>query len=70
MFICALNEYFGNPWVVDAFQISDEHGVATPANWIPSEEVIVPPPKTKEQAEKRMAEGFDCKDWFFCKKKL
>lgn len=56
--------------VIDAFQTSDEHGVATPANWEPGEEVIVPPPKTKEQAEKRMAEGFDCKDWFFCKKKL
>jgi len=22
------------------------------------------------EPEKRMREGFDCKDWFFCKKKL
>jgi peroxiredoxin (alkyl hydroperoxide reductase subunit C) len=56
--------------VVDAFQTSDKHGVATPANWEPGLEVIVPPPKTKEQAEKRVKEGYDCADWFFCKKKL
>jgi peroxiredoxin (alkyl hydroperoxide reductase subunit C) len=56
--------------VIDAFQTSDKHGVATPANWHPGEEVIVPPPKTKEQAEKRLQEGYDCADWFFCKKKL
>ncbi|TFF68638.1 peroxiredoxin, partial [Candidatus Thorarchaeota archaeon] len=32
--------------------------------------VIVPPPKTAEDAEKRMKEGFECADWFFCKKKI
>ena len=56
--------------VIDAFQTSDKHGVATPANWTPGQEVIVPPPKTKEQAEQRLKEGYDCADWFFCKKKL
>ncbi|MGY5852846.1 MAG: peroxiredoxin [Candidatus Thorarchaeota archaeon] len=56
--------------VVDAFQTSDKHKVATPANWRPGDEVIVPPPKTKEAAEKRLLEGYDCADWFFCKKKL
>ena len=56
--------------VIDAFQTSDKHGVATPANWTPGQEVIVPPPKTKAQAEKRLQEGYDCADWFFCKKKL
>ncbi|MBD3405813.1 MAG: peroxiredoxin [Candidatus Lokiarchaeota archaeon] len=56
--------------IIDAFQTSDKHGVATPANWEPGKEVIVPPPKTQEAAEKRLAEGYDCKDWFFCKKKL
>jgi peroxiredoxin (alkyl hydroperoxide reductase subunit C) len=56
--------------VIDAVQTSDKYGVATPANWKPGEEVIVPPPKTVEGAEKRMREGFDCKDWFYCKKKL
>jgi peroxiredoxin (alkyl hydroperoxide reductase subunit C) len=56
--------------VIDAFQTSDKHGVATPANWHPGDDVIVPPPKTTAQAEKRLAEGYDCADWFFCKKKL
>ena len=56
--------------VIDAFQTSDKHKVATPANWQPGDEVIVPPPKTAADAEKRMNEGYDCKDWFFCKKKL
>ena len=56
--------------VIDAFQTSDKHGVATPANWEPGQEVIVPPPKTKAGAEKRVKEGYDCADWFFCKKKL
>jgi len=56
--------------IIDAFQTSDEHGVATPANWRPGDDVIIPPPKTKKEAEKRLKEGFDCADWFFCKKKL
>ncbi len=56
--------------VIDAFQTSDKHGVATPANWEPGDDVIVPPPKTKAEAEKRLKEGYDCADWFFCKKKL
>lgn len=54
--------------IIDAFQTSDKHKVATPANWKPGDAVIVPPPKTKEAAEKRLQEGYDCKDWFFCKK--
>jgi peroxiredoxin (alkyl hydroperoxide reductase subunit C) len=56
--------------LIDSLQTGDKHGVATPANWMPGDEVIVPTPKTKAQAEKRLKEGFDCTDWFFCKKKL
>jgi peroxiredoxin (alkyl hydroperoxide reductase subunit C) len=56
--------------IIDAFQTSDKHKVATPANWRPGDDVIVPPPKTKEEAEKRLQEGYDCADWFFCKKKI
>ena len=56
--------------IIDAFQTSDKHKVATPANWRPGDAVIVPPPKTKEEAEKRLNEGYDCADWFFCKKTL
>ena len=56
--------------VVKALQTSDEHQVATPANWQPGDPVIVPPPRTQESAEDRLREGFDCKDWYFCTKKL
>jgi peroxiredoxin (alkyl hydroperoxide reductase subunit C) len=57
--------------VVKALQTTDEHGVATPANWEPGQQVIMPPPKSAEAAEQRVAEeGMDCKDWYFCKKDL
>jgi len=56
--------------LVDALQTTDKNKVATPANWHPGDPVIVPPPKTAAAAEKRMSEGYDCADWFFCKKKL
>ncbi|TFG13496.1 peroxiredoxin [Candidatus Thorarchaeota archaeon] len=56
--------------IIDAFQTSDKHKVATPANWQPGDAVIVPPPKTQADAEKRLKEGYDCADWFFCKKTI
>lgn len=56
--------------VVQALQTTNQHGVATPADWQPGEPVIVPPPKTMEGAEERVQAGFDCKDWYFCKKQL
>ncbi len=56
--------------LLDALQTSDAHGVATPENWRRGEKVIVPPPATAEEAEKRAAEGYDCTDWYFCKKDL
>lgn len=56
--------------IVDALQATDKHGIATPANWKTGEKVIVPPPKTQEGAEKRMKEGYECVDWYFCKKEL
>jgi len=56
--------------LVDALQTSDKHNVATPANWKPGDPVVVPAPKTSEEAEERLKEGYDCKDWYLCKKKL
>ncbi len=53
-----------------ALQTSDKHGVTTPENWSPGEKVIVPPPKTAEDAEARTAEGYECTDWYFCQKEL
>jgi len=54
--------------LIDALQMTDKHGVATPANWKPGEKVIVPPPATTEAAEERMKAGFETKDWYFSKK--
>ena len=56
--------------LVDGLQTTDKHHVATPANWRPGEPVIVPPPATQEAAEERVKEGYECKDWYFCQKKL
>ena len=57
--------------LVKALQTSDANGVATPANWEPGQQVIIPPPKTMEAAEARVEEeGAECKDWYFCKKDL
>ena len=55
--------------LVDALQTTDKHGVATPANWRPGDDVIVPPPDTKEEADKRTSQ-YDCKDWYLCFKKV
>jgi peroxiredoxin (alkyl hydroperoxide reductase subunit C) len=54
--------------LIDALQTTDKHGVATPANWKPGDKVIVPTPSTMEEAEARMKAGYECTDWYFCKK--
>ena len=57
--------------LIQALQTSDEHGVATPANWRPGGKVIVPPPNSQEMAEERVKDSsFECKDWYFCEKDL
>lgn len=56
--------------LLTALQTSDKHGVATPENWKPGEQVIVSPPKTAAEAEARVNEGLECTDWYFCKKDL
>jgi len=55
-----------------ALQTSDEHGVATPANWRPGEDVIVPPPGSCGTAKERVTKPdpeVKCLDWFMCLKK-
>ena len=55
-----------------AMQTSDKYQVATPADWQPGEEVIVPPPGSCGAAKERV-ESHDpsvrCIDWFRCFKK-
>lgn len=54
--------------VVKALQIHDAQKVATPANWEPGSEVILPAPTTVEMAEARLAERLPgTKDWYFTK---
>lgn len=62
--------------VVDALQAADRHACSTPANWQKDQDVILPPPQTLADAEKRMKEkaetkdNGDIKDWYFMKKKI
>jgi len=56
-----------------AMQTADEFSVATPADWQPGDDVIVPPAGSCGTAEERIAgeDGeMECADWFFCTKKL
>jgi len=55
-----------------AMQTSDKHGIATPANWQPGDDVIVPPPGSCGAAKERVdgaGEDYHCLDWFLCLKK-
>jgi peroxiredoxin 2/4 len=58
--------------VVLALQTADEFGVATPADWQPGDDVIVPTAGSCGVAKERMEskEEMTCYDWFFCTKKL
>ncbi|MCB9000463.1 MAG: peroxiredoxin [Bacteroidales bacterium] len=59
--------------VLIALQTADEFGVATPADWRPGDDVIVPPAGSCGVAKERMEnknEDVKCYDWFFCTKKL
>lgn len=56
--------------LVQALQVSEKHKVATPEGWKPGDKVIVPPPATAEAAEERVNEGYECVDWYFCKKAI
>ena len=59
--------------MIKGFQISDENGVAIPANWpnneIIGDEVIIPPASDEQTAKERMKQ-YDCFDWWLCHKKL
>lgn len=62
----------GHP--LGALPTADEFQVATPADWIPGEPVIMPLPGSGGTAKERV-DGADedqrtCQDWFFCTKEL
>lgn len=56
--------------LVKALQTSDKYKVSTPANWQPGDKVVVPPPKTAAEMEKRPTEGYEYKDWYLCFKNI
>lgn len=57
---------------VIALQTADAFSVATPADWQPGDDVIVPTAGSCGVAKERMEskEEMHCYDWFFCTKKL
>jgi len=58
--------------IVVALQKADSDGVATPADWRPGDDVIVPPPGSCGVAEERVSAKDDdtyCLDWFMCFKR-
>jgi len=56
---------------LEALQVSDQHKVALPLNWKKGEKVIVPPPKTLEEMEARLAdESYEKIDFYLAKKEI
>jgi len=55
-----------------AMQTTDAFNIACPADWQVGDDVIVPTAGSCGVAKERMDdnENLDCKDWFFCTKKL
>jgi len=58
--------------VVIALQTADAFNIATPADWRPGDDVIVPTAGSCGVAKERMEskEGIRCLDWFFCLKSI
>ncbi len=59
--------------VIQALQTADAFSIATPADWRPGDDVIVPPAGSCGVAKDRMDgkdAGVTCHDWFFCTKKI
>lgn len=58
--------------IILALQKADSEGVATPANWRPGDDLIVPPAGSCGKAKERMDspdEDVYCLDWFMCLRK-
>jgi peroxiredoxin (alkyl hydroperoxide reductase subunit C) len=58
--------------MIIAMQKADKEGIATPANWNPGDDVIIPTPGSCGAAKERMEKeepGKYCLDWFMCFRK-
>jgi peroxiredoxin (alkyl hydroperoxide reductase subunit C) len=57
--------------IVQALQMNKAKSVATPEGWRPGDKVIVPPPLTSADAEKRVNDpSVEVTDWYFVKKQV
>lgn len=45
--------------VIDSMQLSDKHTIATPADWRPGDEVIIPPSITNDVAQDMFPQGWN-----------
>jgi len=45
-------------WLVDSCQLTAKHNVATPVNWKPGEDCIIPPAVSDEDAKAKYPNGF------------
>ena len=56
---------------LEALQLSDEHKVAMPLDWKRGEKVIVPPPRSLDELNERLADNtLEKVDWYLAKKEL
>jgi peroxiredoxin (alkyl hydroperoxide reductase subunit C) len=58
--------------VIDSLQLTEAYNLYTPANWMPGDPVIVPPPHTLEEAMLRLHGESElsakCNSWYLCYK--
>ena len=56
--------------LLEALQTTDKDKVVTPANWLPGQPALVPPPKTFKELQQRQTDpsslNLNCKDWYLC----
>ena len=55
--------------IIDSLQTVDRCGVVTPANWLPGNPVLLPPPKTFKELQQRINKcnkDYKCLDWYIC----
>lgn len=55
--------------IIDALQMTDKKNAFAPANWLPGNPVIMPPPKTYKDLKKRIKscnKKYSCLDWYLC----
>lgn len=60
--------------LLTALQVTDEYSVVTPANWFPSQPVMVPAPESYAEIVQRKLDatkmGLSCREWWWCYKQL